>query len=159
MIYVNSRAIIERFVQNKIEIVVQLRTKKGQMYYEFPGGQINSYESFFDAVSREVKEETGLDVVSIIGKDTCIHTDENRTFKMECFQPYIVYQTLQGPIDSLGVYFRCSATGELLAVGDDTKDVKWVSIEDLQCMLETEGMFSDIDRAVALYYLKDLNSI
>jgi len=158
MIYVNSRAIIERFAQNRIEIVVQLRTKQGQMYYEFPGGQVQAYESLFDAVCREVKEETGLDVTSVAGKDDCIYTEENRTFAMECFQPYAVYQTLRGPVDSMGVYFRCRATGELLAAGDDTKDIKWVSIEELRRMLASEGLFSDIDRAAALYYLRDLET-
>jgi len=156
MIYVNSRAIIERDTSNGIEIIVQLRTKPGQLCYEFPGGRINTYESFFEAVIREVKEETGLDVVSIAGRDNCVLTKGINTFEMECFQPYAVYQTLQGPVDSMGVYFRCKAEGELLDAGDDTKDIKWVPAEYLRDMIEEKGMFSDIDRAAALYYLKDI---
>ena len=158
MIYVNSRAIIERLNQNKIEVIVQLRTKAGEMHYEFPGGRIDAYESFFDAVIREVKEETGLDVVRITGRDACICTEEGHTFAMECFAPYVVYQTRQGPVDTMGVYFRCAATGQLLEAGDDTRDIKWVTTEDLRSMLDTPGMFSDIDRAAALYYLKDVKA-
>ena len=155
MIYVNSRAIIERFAPNGVEVVIQLRTKAGQICYEFPGGRINPYESFFDALRREVKEETGLDIINIKGKDNCIQTESNDIFEVECFQPYAVYQTLRGPVDSMGVYFRCNAEGELLIFGDGTKDIKWVSVEELQYMLDTKNVFSDIDRAAALFYLKD----
>jgi hypothetical protein len=45
---------------------------------------------------------------------------------VECLAPFAVYQTIQGPVDSMGVYFRCKAEGQLLTVGDDTESVKWV---------------------------------
>lgn len=157
MMYVNARAIIERNSSVGTEIIVQFRTKKGEECYELPGGRINLFESFFDALKREVKEETGLDIVEASGQDTYIKTDSESSFTVECFRPYAVYQTLKGPFDSLGVYFKCNSTGNILSVGDDTKDIKWINIDNLKELLCEKGMFSDVDRAAAVFYLKEKN--
>lgn len=153
MIYVNARAIIERELNHTIQVLVQRRTKPGQHHYEFPGGQVNPYESLFLALRREVKEETGLDVVYISGLQGRVETQDQPVFDVECFAPYAVYQTLRGPVDSMGVYFKCRATGELLTAGDDTADIRWISLEALDHMMATEGLFSGVDRAAAQYYL------
>ena len=44
------------------EILLQNRIKKDWQGYTLPGGHIESGESFVDAVVREMKEETGLDI-------------------------------------------------------------------------------------------------
>ena len=132
---------------------MQLRTKKGQEYYEFPGGQVEENESLFAALIREVKEETGLEVVSATGEDNYIKTENTSLFQTECFKPYAVYQTVKGPIDSMGVYFKCKVKGELLKSGDDSKDIKWIALEELKNLLDTN--FSDIDKAVAIFYLRE----
>jgi len=43
-------------------ILLQNRVKKDWKGYTLPGGHIESGESFVDAVTREMKEETGLDI-------------------------------------------------------------------------------------------------
>ncbi|MNG27191.1 hypothetical protein D3C84_1122810 [compost metagenome] len=74
-------------------------------------------------------------------------------------KPFAVYQTVKGPFDSVGAYFRCKATGELLQSGDQTNNPRWVNVEELQrLMSETPLQFSDVDRAGIMYYLKNLNS-
>lgn len=156
MMYVNARAIIERNSSVGTEVIVQFRTKKEQECFEFPGGRINLFESFFDALKREVIEETGLDIIEATGQDTYIKTDSKYSFTVECFRPYAIYQTVKGPFDSLGVYFKCKSAGNISSVGDDTKDIKWISIDNLKELLSKEGMFSDVDRAAALFYLKEL---
>ncbi len=51
-------------VQNK-KILVIHRLKYGRDYYVLPGGGVEIDETFEEACIREVKEETGLDVISI----------------------------------------------------------------------------------------------
>lgn len=45
------------------QILLQNRTKKDWKGYTLPGGHVELGESFVDAVIREMKEETNLDVV------------------------------------------------------------------------------------------------
>ncbi|CAN7444108.1 NUDIX hydrolase [Paenibacillus sp. LjRoot56] len=157
MFLVNSRAIIERTCNGSIEIVVQTRNKPGESQrIELPGGRIEQYESLVTALIREVKEETGLDVVEIEGEDTRIDTvGVDPSFEVECIQPFGVYQTLKGPFDSVGVYFRCKVQGELLQLGDETKNPRWISVDELRQLMSDDPLqFSSVDRAGVIFYLK-----
>jgi len=151
-IYVNARAIIERINDGKTEVIIQMDTKS--QLYEFPGGQVEFCESFYDAVKREVKEETGLDIIDATGQDNHIITDSGPDVAVECFRPWAVYQYVKGSHDSMGVLFKCEATGEPLAEGDGTSDIKWIGLDILQDMLDTNCL-SKASKAVALFYLKE----
>ena len=45
-------------------ILLQNRVKEDWQGYTFPGGHVEHGESFVDAVIREIKEETGLTIIS-----------------------------------------------------------------------------------------------
>jgi len=157
MFYVNSRAIIEREHKGHKQIVIQTRNKPGEpLTIELPGGRIEPYESLIVALTREVKEETGLDIVEIEGEDTRIDTTNvNSDFAVECLKPFGAYQTINGPIDSVGYYFRCKAEGELIATGDQTENVRWINTIELAAMVQSDPkQFSRIDLAGIIYYLK-----
>lgn len=49
-------------IQDGNKILLQNRVKKDWKGYTLPGGHVEPGESFVDAVRREMKEETGLDV-------------------------------------------------------------------------------------------------
>lgn len=162
MFYVNSRAIIERKQDGATEIVVQKRVKAGEKpSIELPGGQIEPYESLTQALIREVKEETGLDVIEIEGQETRIDTTGmNGLFEVECIQPFGAYQTIKGPVDSVGFYFRCKTAGELLVAGDDTEDCRWIKTQDLAQLIQSDPLqFSEIDRAGIIFYLKQTGQL
>jgi 8-oxo-dGTP pyrophosphatase MutT (NUDIX family) len=158
MFYVNTRAIIERHIDGHIEIVVQNRVKPNEpITVELPGGRIELFESLTQALRREVKEETGLDLTEVEGEELRIVT-EGKDFEVECVKPFAAYQTVKGPVDSLGYYFRCKANGELLKTGDETTGIRWIKVRDLKERLEDHSFqFSDIDRAGIIFYINQIS--
>lgn len=154
--FVNARAIIERATPTGIEIVVQIRNKphEGRKWIELPGGRVNEFESLVDALRREVREETGLELTSIEGTSTKVETNQV-DYNVECLQPFAVYQTTRGPVDSMGVYFRCRAEGRLLITGDETEAIQWVPVQQIAEQIKVNGdAFSWVDQAGLLFYLR-----
>lgn len=156
MIYVNVRAIIERNGPNGTEIVIQKRVKSNESEtpYELPGGRLEKFESFLDGLKREVFEETGLHITKVFGEETRLETKDIDS-NVEAIKPFAIYQTMTGPVDSLGAYFRCLASGSLNKVGDETEDIKWISVSDLHDALKNDLIdFSWVDKSGIMYYLK-----
>jgi 8-oxo-dGTP pyrophosphatase MutT (NUDIX family) len=154
--YVNARAIIERETPTGIEILVQTRNKphEGGTWIELPGGQVEEYESLVTALRREVREETGLTVTHVRGSSTRVEARGQDT-RVECLRPFAVYQTTQGPVDSMGIYFRCRAEGDLLAVGHDAEGARWVSVRQIaEWIAQAPDDLSWVDRAGMLFYLR-----
>ena len=51
-------------IQDGNRILLQNRIKKDWKGYTLPGGHVEPGESFVDAVKREMKEETGLEIIN-----------------------------------------------------------------------------------------------
>lgn len=66
-------AIIEKIINNEKYILIQTRQKEDGAetngMLEIPAGKIREYENIFEALKREVKEETGLTITKILGED------------------------------------------------------------------------------------------
>lgn len=156
MIHVNVRGLVVRNSEKGKQLIIQLRKRAGEPeVYELPGGRINEYEKMVDGLKREIMEETGLQVTAVYGeKDSVITTGS--AFSMECMKPYASYQTTEGPVDSFGVYFLCEAEGEPQKAGDDSADVHWAGLTEVQNLID-EKRFSEIDLPVVLMFLRDEN--
>ncbi|NIW10880.1 MAG: NUDIX domain-containing protein [Gammaproteobacteria bacterium] len=158
--FVNARAIIERETDTGIEIVVQTRNKpeEGGRWLELPGGRVEEFESLPGALQREIKEETGLDLTDIEGLRRKVDTNNKET-NVECLQPFAVYQTTKGPVDSMGVYFRCKAEGELLEIGHETKNIHWLPVQQIADLMRNDrDKFSWVDQGGLLFYLSQIKA-
>jgi len=155
--HVNARALIERTDNGEIHLLVQMRDKpyEGRALTELPGRRVEEFELLVEALRREVREETGLDLPYIEGERARIETNGVDT-NVECIQPFAAYQTLRGPVDSMGIYFLCRAEGKLLESGDETQLPRWMPVSEIARLIDGDPeQFSFVDRAGLLFYLKN----
>lgn len=137
--------ILERIEGNVKKVFIQTRwkPKTSPIYsgmFEIPGGRINDYENVFDAIDREVKEECGLKIIAFR------NSFRGESFKVDqfeqtmIFQPLICQQVLNKNDGKLwfGFVFICEVEGEPKMQKGETKDPRWVSIEELEKLLDEQ---------------------
>lgn len=128
-------AIIVKRVEDEEFILVQTRKKNNgdglDGLLEIPAGKIREYENIFEALRREVWEETGLHITSIQGEDDSklLDVSGNKTIM---FSPYCVTQNLSGAYSLILSTFLCEAEGELLEQTNETENIRWISRDELK---------------------------
>ena len=134
-------AIIERQrAYGQVEILIQTRwkLKKDPKYsgvLEIPAGTIKMNENIYDALRREVYEETGLRVINF-RPNVHTNTHEQHGDDSFAFVPYCCQQQTH-QLNRLGFVFLCSVEeGKPVAAKDETKDPHWVTREELKKLLE-----------------------
>lgn len=135
-------AIIERNVGSETEILIQTRISGYDELYqgtiEIPAGRINSFENLYDTIKREVKEETGLEVLEI---DQALDSETATTSKNDeaiVFQPFCCQQLIKGNIPWIGFVFLVKVKeGKLIPEKGHTQDLRWVKISELKELLAT----------------------
>ena len=121
-------AIIEKIENGQHYVFVQTRWKpQASPTYlgmlEIPAGGIDSYESVYDAVRREVKEETGLEIIRFVD-DVQTPVMESRPGDASiAFRPFLCQQALatNGGLPWVGFVFRCEAEGEIAMQASESK--------------------------------------
>ena len=105
-------------IQDGNRILLQNRVKKDWQGYTLPGGHVEPGESFVDAVIREMKEETGLDILKprLVGIKQ-FPIDDGRyivlLFKTESFSGQVVSSD-EGEME----WVECDRLSEINTVDD-----------------------------------------
>lgn len=156
-------ALLERTLEGKRQVYVQARNKPSTSpnyvdMLEIPVGAVDPFENVYDAVSREVEEETGLKVVSFID-DVSTGVMENRDGDRSlAFRPYLCQQVLStnGGLPWYGFVFRCLVEGDIKINKKEASNPRWMYLEELAQYLGTypEKVFS-LQYAVLKKYVEE----
>lgn len=133
-------AIIERRRKGRIEILVQTRWKprRDPVYsglLEIPAGWIQQRESVYNALRREVFEETGLRVTKVFPKAP-LHRRRSRSDVLS-FVPLCCQQQLTDGLPWISVVFVCrvkSATPR--AQRTEVKNIQWLPVNKVRKQLQ-----------------------
>lgn len=134
-------AIIEKVSDDRVYILVQDRNKGNDGIetgmIEIPAGKIREYENIFDALRREVWEETGLNITKIKGEEEKV-VSFNSGYETISYLPFCSTQNLSGGYSIVLQTFICHAEGELLEQTNETINIRWELLSDVENMLETD---------------------
>jgi 8-oxo-dGTP diphosphatase len=105
-------------VENEEGKILLVKTHHGGWVY--PGGQVEVGENLIDALAREVKEESGIDIeiTSLLGiyTNSCIHK---------------WYDGVTDVPTKLMLDYVCKPVGGELATSEETSDSRWVEKEEV----------------------------
>lgn len=151
-------AILERTRNDETEVLIQTRWKpKRDPQYsgtlEIPAGWIDEYENVYDALKREVLEETGLNVLKIRPDiKTKVHSPkDDGAF---AFVPFCAQQQLRGGKPWVGFVFLCEVEDkEPVAQVEEAKDVHWIKKSELKEIFDkTPEKFFTLQLGVLDFY-------
>lgn len=130
-------AIIEKDINGIKHILIQKRRKNisEDGLIEIPAGKIREFENIFDALRREVREETGLTITNIIGENH--QTIETKSYSTISFSPFCITQNLSGGYSLILFTFICSGEGNLYNKSNESSDIKWIPTNELKLLLDT----------------------
>jgi 8-oxo-dGTP diphosphatase len=102
-------------------------------WWSLPGGALETGESLADGVRREVREETGLDILPL--------------GVLEIFERIMRDASGAPEYHYVLIDYMCRIIGGTLAPGDDVCAVEWVRRRDLPQLEITEGTLEVIEKA------------
>jgi 8-oxo-dGTP diphosphatase len=107
------------------------RKSRDSHIWDFPGGSIEPEELILDALSREVKEETGLEIKVVA--------------------PAYVYDEFQEGDHLVLVKFACDQPVGEIELSEEHDHYLWISLQDLDQADIPEWMKEEIQRAYRVY--------
>ncbi len=136
-------AIIERRHDhgNEAEVLIQTRWSPNEdtQYdgtLEIPAGWMEKYENVYEALRREVLEETGLKITKIF-PDVKTKTHSVKDDGSFAFVPFCCQQQVKGGKPWVGFVFLCEVENkEPVPQPEEVRDIKWVKKSELKEIFE-----------------------
>jgi ADP-ribose pyrophosphatase/8-oxo-dGTP diphosphatase len=149
--------IIENIVDGEVFILLQERCKGNKLedgLLEIPAGKIREFENIYDCLRREIFEETGLEVTYIQGENEAVTTIHNG-YKVLNYTPFSCAQNVDGDYPIMVQVFICRTSGKELTESNESRNIRWVSLDDLRNMLsDNEDAFYPMHISTLKKYLK-----
>jgi 8-oxo-dGTP pyrophosphatase MutT (NUDIX family) len=136
-------------------VLLQRRDKEGEVVrgrLELPSGRWRAGETVEQAVRREVAEETGLEIVEILGppaKTVCV--ERERPYQI--LEPAVVTVGVGGAYPALHLTYLCIAPGDPVARAGETRDPRWYGLAEVRRLLEEPALFTGPTYAVLTAWL------
>ncbi|WP_028855832.1 NUDIX hydrolase [Psychrilyobacter atlanticus] len=154
------RGIIEDNIDGEDVILIQKRfkdSKDGNGLLEIPAGKIREFEDIFTCLRREIREETGLEVIKIVGEDEAVKVVENGYCVLN-YESFSTSQNIGGEYPVMVQIFLCKAKGELLRSSNESQEIQWISLKVLKEKLErSQSDFYPMHISALKKYLKMKN--
>lgn len=120
-------------LDNKILLLKRVKpSTDGLGFWELPGGGLEYGETPNQALIRELKEETGLDIVII--------------------KPAYTFTKIREDYQTVGIGFLCIPKNNHVRLSDEHTDYCFVTIEKAKELLDKE-IYNDIIYTIEEYYL------
>src|SRR3954454_8607210 len=132
-------AIIERQHRGRTQVLIQVRWKpdKDPVYsgaFEIPAGGIYQSENVYDALKREVFEETGLRVTAIRpDAKTAVHSQHGDD--VFAFVPFCCHQQLSGKA-RIGFVVICTDEALIVPAPAEVQEIVWLDRAELRRLLQ-----------------------
>ena len=118
------------------EVLLQRRDKPGESVrglLELPGGRWRAGETALEALTREVKEETGLDLVDDMTSSRRYENNAKRPFVIT--YPVAVSTGVEGAYPALHIAYLATATGTLRGEPGESADPRWYTLDETEALL------------------------
>lgn len=137
--------IVERQQDGKLELLIQTRWKqhsdpKYSGTFEFPAGVLDEpYENVYDALAREIAEESGLTLKTVKGDSRTQKTSPQDDDEVFGFRPFCCTQQLREGKPWIGFIFICEVEPgvEPKAQLSESKDAKWMPASEIEALIKT----------------------
>ncbi|GGM15827.1 NUDIX hydrolase [Deinococcus aerophilus] len=153
-------ALMVREVGGQPCVLIQERRKPGagteNGLLEVAAGKVREYENVFDALRREVHEETGLRVTRIEGEEAAMTRTVNG-YEVMSYAPFCTTQNLSGGYSILLHSFVCEAAGEPVSQSPEAGNFRWMPLGECRTALQDrpEAFYPLHIHALGLYLSKE----